>query len=245
VKNLKTHLLPQLINCSFEGSCAIVIDVLRASTTIVHGFGNVGRIWPCLSVEDARERKQKDSTLLLGGERECQIIDGFDLDNSPSSYADDQFAGREVAFTTTNGTKAMLMSKGADRVFIGSFANLNSVVKAVAEFDNIQLVCAGTNGEITSEDCLFAGSVVSGLLAKFECKLNDSSQMVLNHFLSIAKNDDSIYETLCKSRGGQNLIDVGMEPDIRICSTLNTHDVVPEFNTASQCIHSATEREDR
>jgi 2-phosphosulfolactate phosphatase len=237
VKTLKTHLLPDLIDCDFADSCAVVIDVLRASTTIVHGHGNVRRICPCLTIEDAQKLKRNDEQLLLGGERNCTKIPGFDLDNSPTSYTAPSIAGRDVAFTTTNGTRAMLKSESANRIFVGAFANLAAIVRQASEFDTIHLVCAGTNGSITSEDCLFAGNVVSELIAIHDCELNDSSQLVHSHFRSLSDAGEAIYDSLCQSQGGQNLLNAGMSSDIRICSARNTHDVVPEFDSATRCIH--------
>lgn len=242
MKNLKTHLLPDLIDCDFRGSCAIVIDVLRASTTIVYGLANgATRIRPCLTVEEAESLKEQDSRLLLGGERHCQLIPGFDLDNSPASYSNERVSSRDVAFTTTNGTRAMLKSESASRVVVGAFANLAAVVRQASTFDAIQLVCAGTNGEVTSEDCLFAGNVVSLLIASFDCELNDSSKLVLSYFRSIGDTDEATYTCLCESRGGRNLVRTGLQSDIRICSTRNAHDIVPEFNRDSRSIQPASE----
>lgn len=234
---LSTHLLPDLIDEDFSGTCAVVIDVLRASTTIVHGCANgVRNIRPCLAVDDARALKAEQDQWLLGGERHCKLIDGFDLDNSPTSYSRDRIAGRDVAFTTSNGTRAMLKSSAASSVLVGAFANLSAVVRQAAEFDTVHLVCAGTNGKITLEDCLFAGAAVDELLANSDCELNDSSRLVLSQFRSTGSDDASIFKCLCDSQGGRNLCDAGMESDIRICSMTNTHDVVPAFDSATGTI---------
>jgi 2-phosphosulfolactate phosphatase len=237
---LSTFLLPDLIDCDLTDSCAVVIDVLRASTTMVHGFANgARRIWPCLSVDDARALKQNKPDLLLGGERNCELIPGFDLDNSPKSYGTERVKDQEVAFTTSNGTRAMLKSASSARVIVGAFANLASVVDHVAGFDSVNLVCAGTNGEITLEDCQFAGAVVTQLAAKFDCELNDASQLVGSQFQSVGENEAAVYECLIRSQGGRNLLKAGMESDIRICSRINTHTVVPVFDSESGTVRLA------
>src|SRR5438132_9688378 len=126
---LFAHFLPTLMDPDeLRDGTAVVIDVLRASTTICHALAAGAReVIPCLEVEEARRvaADNSGSRPMLGGEREGVRIEGFDLGNSPGEYRPDTVGGRTVVFTTTNGTRAMLGCRSARRVLIGSFVNFS------------------------------------------------------------------------------------------------------------------------
>ncbi|MDP7206643.1 MAG: 2-phosphosulfolactate phosphatase, partial [Pirellulaceae bacterium] len=78
------HLRPDLVTPgSMAGATAVVIDVLRATTTISAALANgADAILPCLDLDQARQRaEQTRPRPLLGGERQGLKIDGFDLGN--------------------------------------------------------------------------------------------------------------------------------------------------------------------
>ncbi|MCX7429756.1 MAG: 2-phosphosulfolactate phosphatase, partial [Planctomycetia bacterium] len=137
------------------GGIAVVIDVLRASTTIVtalaHGATGVR---PVLTVEVARalaagfgSGSGSDSGVLLGGERGGLRIDGFDLGNSPLEYARARVAGRRIVITTTNGTAAVDACTAASEVLIGAIVNRAAAAARARELavahgtSNIHLGC--------------------------------------------------------------------------------------------------------
>jgi len=160
-------LLPGLIEpAELAGGVAVVIDVLRATTTLVEGLANGARsVVPCESVEAARAvRDERGADVLLGGERNCQLIPGFDLDNSPASWGAGRVAGRDIAFTTTNGTRALLRAVQADRIYTAALVNRSAVLRQLAgETRPVHIVCAGTEGTVSLEDSLCAGALVAGL----------------------------------------------------------------------------------
>ncbi len=130
-QSVKIYSLPtEILPGSLDGGVAIVIDVLRASTTIATALANgATRVMPCGDLETARRLAQEDSTgnTLTGGERGGVKIEAFDLDNSPASYSREQVAGKTIAFTTTNGTAALLRTDGAARVLIGALVNRGAI----------------------------------------------------------------------------------------------------------------------
>src|SRR5262249_5944787 len=132
---LCVHLLPSLTTpADLAGGLAVVIDVLRASTTICHALAaGAKEVIPCLEVEEARERANRyvPGDAVLGGERGGLRIEGFDLGNSPREYTPTTVGGRTVLFTTTNGTRAMRQCTEAARVVIGAFVNLSPVCREV------------------------------------------------------------------------------------------------------------------
>ncbi len=110
MKRLSVAMLPELVDDSLlASSTVVVIDIFRASTTIIHALAHGARaIHPCLSVDDAQRIAVTLPTpqRLLGGERGGVKIAGFDLGNSPFEYTSDVVHGKDIVFTTTNGTKA-------------------------------------------------------------------------------------------------------------------------------------------
>lgn len=153
---------------SVAGGIAIIVDVLRASTTIVTALAaGAAFVKPVVEVEEARLlRNSSGESWLLGGERGGVPIPGFDLGNSPAEYCRSVVDGRGIIMTTTNGTLAIERCLAAETVLIGSFLNRNAVAKEAVllasnrGIDAIHLVCAGTNGHETEEDFLGAGSII-------------------------------------------------------------------------------------
>ncbi len=178
-RQLFVSLLPSLLDASrLAGGSAVVIDVLRASTTVCAALhAGAARVVPFASVDDARRfadrlaqtsgGREPSESPLLGGERHGVKIDGFDLGNSPLEYTKQKVSGRTVVFTTTNGTRALLAAGAADRIYMGAFANLNPLCDQLAKDPgNIHLICAGTDGQVTLEDAYAAGEIALTLLQK-------------------------------------------------------------------------------
>jgi 2-phosphosulfolactate phosphatase len=125
--SLAVHFLPTLVAADeMAGGDVVMIDVLRASTTITHALaaGAVAVI-PCREVEEAKKTAAAfpPGTAILGGERGGLPIAGFELGNSPAEYTHAAVGDKTVVFTTTNGTLALMQCKAAAHVFIGSFVN--------------------------------------------------------------------------------------------------------------------------
>ena len=101
-------------------SIVVVIDVLRATSSICVAFAHgVKSIVPVATIEESLAYKEKG--FLVGAERNGEMLDGFDLGNSPYSYMDPKIIGRDIALSTTNGTKAIAASNGAYKIVVGSF----------------------------------------------------------------------------------------------------------------------------
>lgn len=240
-RKLSVHLLPEL--CSPEilrGGTTVVIDVLRASSTIVTALQNgATAVSPCGSSEEAQSicEQFEPGHVVLGGERGGVRIEGFDLGNSPSEYAASVIAGRLLAFTTTNGTRALLRSLSSRRILIGCFLNLAAIVNQLrGAAGDVHLVCAGTDGAVTGEDALFAGAVSAelGYGLGSEWLPNDCTDLAVRLYQSVVSGDQDILRAihgfLRETRGGRNLVSLGYDADIWLCSQLSVTDVVPEFD---------------
>lgn len=215
----------------------MIIDVLRASTTIVHALAaGAAAVIPCREVEEARKLAaslpSSQGQVLLGGERQGKRIEGFDLDNSPLSYTPDVLSERTVVFTTTNGTRAMQAASRADRILVGAFVNLHAVLECLLQDPRpVHLVCAGTDGEITAEDVLFAGALSRGLKRALGVRRWTDDGALLAEALYETRDDSraEFLEVLYTSRGGRNLVELGYEADIERAAVWDLFDLVPEL----------------
>lgn len=207
---------------------AVVIDVLRASSTIVAALAaGAQAIYPVLSIEDAIKLAtslgRKDA--LLAGERRGLKIEGFDLGNSPGEFTTDTVGGRRVVMSTTNGTGAVLAAAQAEQVVIVSFLNLDAVVGEVAQADQLAVVCAGREGQFSIEDALCAGMLLARLaeLSENSLALEDAGRAVV----ALAKAFKMNAKFLAQTAAGRALAAIGLEEDVAWCAHLDAHDLVP------------------
>lgn len=243
-RQLTTYLLPDLIpsNQKMTGS-AVVIDILRASSTICTALdAGASAVIPCEHIETA-QLTRKDfhaDKVLMGGERQGVKIDGFDLGNSPRDYTEDIMAGRTLIFSTTNGTRALHRCQTADRVAIGCFLNRSATVNWLQqEAEPVHLVCAGTDGKITLEDCLFAGALAGGLISHGESfAMNDATRLCLNLYHMSIQHKEGILLRLLESQGGQNLQQLSMQDDVTYCAQVDLLENVPVWDSGVNRINN-------
>lgn len=152
--SLDVYLLPSLAEPErVSGRLAVVIDVLRATTTIVYALaGGAREILIYQEIDESRKLAARTAGALLAGERGGRPIAGFHLGNSPREYSADAVGGRTIVFTTTNGTRAMACCAAARRVLLGAFVNFSAICRELAaELSSpacrgAALICAGTEG---------------------------------------------------------------------------------------------------
>jgi 2-phosphosulfolactate phosphatase len=225
------HSLPVLIEPGgLRGVVAIVVDVLRATTVMVHALdAGAEAILPCLEVEDAITEASRYSTgkALLAGERQGLPIEGFDLGNSPGAFVPGVCAGKTVVMTTTNGTRAIHASLDAKRVLIASFLNLSATIDAVQNDGlAIHLVCSGTNGLISFEDNLLAGAMVQALRARGRSPGNDEARLAEMAWSNASK--EPLVDVLSRGAGGQRVTEIGLAADIKVAGAVDRMGLVVE-----------------
>src|SRR5437588_13012226 len=130
-RDVRVHLLPELAPAGgLAGGVAVVVDVLRATTTIVHALAaGCTSVRPCATVEEARELagQMRAGRVLLGGERGGAPLPGFDLGNSPREYTAKLCHGSTLVLTTSNGTRALVRAAEAERTILAAFVNYSAV----------------------------------------------------------------------------------------------------------------------
>ncbi len=208
------------------GKIVVITDVFRATSCMVAGLATgVQAIKPVIEVDDCRELQKQG--WLAGGERHAQMIEGFDLDNSPFSYMEERALGRKIAMTTTNGTLAVNKSLEADEILVASFGNLTATANYVRlQGKDVVVVCAGWKGRPGLEDVLFGGALALKLAETFEAS-GDSTHLAMAGF-EIAKSDLLSY--LQRASHLQRLKSLSGGLDIPFCLEIDRFDVVVRLN---------------
>ncbi len=208
-----------------EFEIVVVIDVLRATSAICAAFDNgIEAIIPVPTVEEAWEYKQKG--YLAGAERKGQIVEGFDFGNSPFSYMKEEFRGKEVVLTTTNGTKSLDVAKDAEIVVVGSFLNLDILSKWLAEQNkNVLCLCSGWQDKFNLEDTICAGAISDYLISTGQFTSVEDSSIAAKYLYLSAK--DNYLGYLKSSSHRRRLKNLNLNEDIKYCLTPNQTDVIP------------------
>jgi 2-phosphosulfolactate phosphatase len=205
-------------------SICVVFDVLRATTTIVIALANgANAVIPVAEISEAVALRRKNPELLLAGERDGLRIRGalaggidFDLGNSPREFTRDKVAGKTIATTTTNGTRALRACAGARRVLAGSFLNLAATAGFLAKESpaHILMVCAGTGDDTALEDALGAGTLCA-LLQLPGRQLHDSAAIALAAFEQV---QDDLPSAVRQSRNARRLLEIAeLREDVEFC----------------------------
>jgi 2-phosphosulfolactate phosphatase len=250
--HLNVYALPKFADPEeLAGGTVVVIDVLRASTTIIYALqAGAKAVIACGEIDEARRIAAgfSPNEKILGGERGGVPIGGFDLGNSPEEYTPERVRGKTVIFTTTNGTRALIHAKRARQIVFGAFVNATAVVQHLIGQEDVHLLCAGTDGQPTDEDIILAGMLVEKLQRRggAQYKLNDQAIAACElwrHTLEIIQlpmtetpEPEPLAEMLRHSLGGRNLVSLGMDRDILAAARIDRFAIVPQFNPETSYI---------
>ena len=200
----------------FEAPLAVVVDVMRATSTIVQALASgYRRVYCCREVDDAVALREKLGEGLLGGERNAVRIQGFDLGASPREVLEPR--AETLIYSTTNGTRAVLAAAAAcEEVLLGALLNLNAVAAAVEK--DCVIVCAGFQGRFALDDAYCAGRIVELL----DGEVTDAAKASV----VLARSYPTAWDGIMARTYGPP----GLEEDIRFCAQENVVDVVPRLN---------------
>jgi 2-phosphosulfolactate phosphatase len=229
---MKINVLFSYVNSdelAYTGKTTVVIDVLRASTTIIQALQNGAReVIPVASIEFAVKVSggMFGGQTLLGGERNTKKIEGFALGNSPLEYTHEVVNGKTIILFTTNGSKAIVKAKFSENLFIAAFTNLNAVADHLVSLNkDFEVLCSGRGNHFAMEDVICAGKLIAEIqkLNK-DVDLTDSAKgsLILNK--SAGK---SLLSVIKQTDHGKILIENNFLEDIKFCSRINTSDTIP------------------
>lgn len=229
---LDVFFTPAELPATLNDRTVVVIDVLRATSTMVEALANGAKnIFAVATTDEAVKIAQgigRDETL-LAGERNCVRIEGFDLGNSPLEMTPEKVGGRQLIMTTTNGTAALAAATSARRVLVASLLNVDAVARELAEGDEeITLLCAGREKRFALEDAICAGTLALRLYKQLGQRRNWSDAALAAAQLA-RRYLPSVERTLRRVAAGRQLLELGFTTDVAFCAQLSIHDIVPKY----------------
>jgi 2-phosphosulfolactate phosphatase len=202
-----------------SGPVGVVVDVLRATSTIVQALASgYRRVLCCAEVDEALALRDEVGEAVLAGERQAASIPGFDLGNSPRDFLEP--LGETLILTTTNGTRAVIAAAArCDVVLIGSLLNLEAVAAvARARGEDVAVVCAGVEGERSLDDAYCAGRIAE--------LLDGERTETADEAVAISRSFSNPQEAL-EASGNPRQHD--LREDIAWCARESVYAVVPAF----------------
>jgi 2-phosphosulfolactate phosphatase len=216
---------------ALAGVVVLVVDVLRASTTMITALAHgCAGIVPVIDADEARRRAAAlgAGSAVLAGERRGETIPGFVLGNSPLEVSAERVGGRTLVFTTSNGTRALLAARGAAAVGVAAFVNLTAAaVWARAGGRDVTVLCAGERGQISLEDHVCAGFLVKRLAgperdAELSPRAHDAVTAGVGYI-------DDLGRLARASSWARRLASRGRGGDVAACLALDTTTLVPVY----------------
>lgn len=212
------------------GRTSVMIDVLRASTTICYAL-NAGAksVIPVSEPGEATEMRAKIGieNSLLCGERDGVKIENFDLGNSPLEYTEKTVDGKNIVLTTSNGTRTYGRAKNSGLIITGAIVNVSTVASRVAEENNdLAILCAGHLEHFSIEDTICGGMLIHKLLTdeKLTLELNDAASLAL---LLYRSNSRALKETIAQGEHGRYLEKIGFGQDVALAAEADSIPVLP------------------
>ena len=203
------------------GRTAIVIDVLRATTSIVTAVTNgVDSVVPVMTPDEAFEMREQRGHL-LAGEQNGLMIEGFDFGNSPLEFQKSRVEGRTLVLCTSNGTKAIVKASIAENVLIASFLNAAAIVRHAKKLGrDIVILCSGTIGQRTLEDTVCGGMIAAALDGELTPDALEAVEIYL-------KYKNGISRCLEDSHHGKDLVKLGFADDLDYAAQVDITGTVP------------------
>ena len=231
--NIELFLTPEDFSPAvLKGKIAVVIDVLRATTTITTAFQNGCRqVIPVAEVDTAKKLAavQSKETTLLCGERDGNKVTGFHLGNSPSEYISNVVKNKTLIFTSTNGSQMLAKSRESNYTLIASFINMSKVVEYIIEQDrDIVILCAGSQNQFSLEDTVCGGMIIHQLYKKIPKKIR-INDLVLSSMILYQKFENNVLQMLNLSMHGRYLVKIGFKQDLLTCANVDSVALVPVF----------------
>ncbi|MEC8537974.1 MAG: 2-phosphosulfolactate phosphatase [Bacteroidota bacterium] len=214
----------------------VVVDIFRATSVICTALSNgVTEVIAVNKIDDVKPYLN-NKNYLVAAERDGKVVEGFKFGNSPLSYINNpNIIGKKLVLTTTNGTKAINSSLGADEILIGSFLNLLSLENILKQKNKDCIIyCSGWKGQVCLEDTLFAGCLASRLLNSNSFFSHCDSVILSKNIYDSAK--DNMTSFLIKSSYKERTRELNINPDIDFCLSLDKFKDVPTYRNGKLLI---------
>ena len=219
-----------LAPAALTGATALVIDVLRASTSIITALANgCAGVVPVSEPDEAIRRGAGLPGALVAGERHGDPLQGFHLGNSPLEFTRERVGARTVFLTTTNGTRALLAVRAAAAVGVAAFINMSAAAAwALAAGRSLVIACSGDGGGRSLEDEVCAGLIVEQVrAARPDAVLGPEAEAAAGQARPYAKELGRLAQD---SPWARRLGNRGRGADLATCLTLDTVSLVPIYH---------------
>jgi 2-phosphosulfolactate phosphatase len=230
--------VPALL-ADLSGKVCIVVDVLRASSSIVTMLERGAQeVLVAPTIEEARRLHRELPGYLLCGEEGGLPPPGFDYGNSPSEFSALDLTGQRVILCTSNGTRAILAAAGAPVVLVGCLLNATAAAsaawrEAAALGLGIAVICAGEEGGSTyaAEDVLGAGAIVHAIVDPDRrwptaLELTDEARAALEYYRAQRGREEA---ALQETAHGRDLLALGLGRDLAFCARRDRFAAVPRL----------------
>lgn len=217
------------------GRAVVVIDVLRATSTIVTALAAGAKaVVPAASSEEAVRltANLEKNGIVLAGERRLLKVEGFGLGNSPREMTADAVGGKTLFLATTNGTPALLAAQGGDPVLVAAALNFSAVAERArtvfTQRGDLVIICAGRDKQFALEDAYTAGRLIKAVKKGVPPKklaLNDAAQVALD----LAAQQGGWQDAFRASAAARQLQEAGLGEDVAFCANPDRVQVVPVY----------------
>lgn len=230
MNTVETILSPALFpsRTSPVGHTSVTVDILRATTSLCAAFqAGAAEVIPLSSLDELSSYRALGYT--LAAERGGSKVADAECGNSPTEYLSMNLNGRRLAYSTTNGTVAILAAAQAGRTLVGAFANISALAdRLVSEANDVVVLCSGWLNSASLEDTLFCGALASRLLVSGRFQPSDDATAIAIRLWLLAHDDP--YAFCADATHVQRLQRMGCDRDIRFAFQLDTCPVVPCFS---------------
>ena len=208
---------------SMRRSCTTLAVALKAGAL---------EIIPLADPERARALyyQMEPSKTALGGSINGELINGFELSNSPLDYVPAAVQHRTLVYCSDNLSRAISSVKGQGQVVLGCFNNMSAVLTTIRECDTVSFLCVGKNGRFALEDAVCAGMFIQLILNNMESNFSLNDAAATSRYLYYRHHRD-IRGMLNQSSHGQYLTKLGYATDLEYASQTNNINIIPELST--------------
>ena len=211
-----------------NSSIVVIVDILRATSAICTAFENgVNRLIPVETLEEAKKYKEKG--YLVAAERDGIVRDFADFGNSPHNFTRERIEGKDIVYSTTNGTQTIQKAKNFYKVVIGAYLNINALTRwLIKENHNVVILCAGWKGRFNIEDSLFAGALTEKLIKSDNFyTVCDSAHAAIELWNVAEKN---ISEFIEKAAQRHRLKKNNLDDVIPFCFKTDFTEIIPQLS---------------
>ncbi|WP_036487685.1 2-phosphosulfolactate phosphatase family protein [Myxosarcina sp. GI1] len=214
--------------------CAVVIDVLRATTTIATALNSGAEAVRVFSdLDELKEQSQlwQPNQRLRAGERGGEKVEGFDLGNSPLECTPEVVKDKHLFLTTTNGTRALQKVERANTVITAAQVNRQAAVNFLIEKqpETVWLVGSGWQGAYSVEDTACAGAIAQLILQNSDLPAIDiiANDETIGAIALYSQWRDNLLNVFRQCSHGQRLLKLDGDEDLKYCARTDFLNVLP------------------